>query len=42
MGMLPVMARVYGLSPADVYALTGDEFEAFATDLEAMQGGRSQ
>lgn len=38
MNWLPVLARVYGLAPADVYDLTGDEFAAFVNDLEAISG----
>ena len=40
MTILPVMARVYGLSPADVFDLTHDQLSAFIEDLEAMRGAQ--
>ena len=33
---MPVLARVYGLSPSDVWNLTLEEFDAFVQDLEAQ------
>ena len=35
---MPVLARTYGLTPSDVWALTNPELEAFLKDLEALSG----
>lgn len=41
MNMMPELARVYGLAPADVLALRRDEYEAFLEHYEAMNRGAS-
>ena len=34
--MLPTLARIYGLTPADVWALSEVELATFLEDLEAL------
>ena len=35
-----MMARVYGLSPADVMGLSHDELSVFIEDLEGLRGSQ--
>ena len=35
---MPELARVYGLAPADVYALTSDELDAFLDHHAQLRG----
>ena len=36
--MLPTLARIYGLTPVDVWALSEPELAVFLKDLEALNG----
>ncbi len=36
--MLPTLARIYGLTPSDVWALSELELTTFLKDLEALNG----
>ncbi len=36
--MLPTLARIYGLTPSDVWALSEPELTVFLNDLEALHG----
>ena len=36
--MLPLLARIYGLIPVDVWALSEPELAVFVNDLEALSG----
>ena len=36
--MLPTLAKIYGLTPSDVWALSEPELAVFLKDLEASHG----
>ena len=36
--MLPLLARIYGLTPTDVWALSEPELATFVEDLEVSSG----
>lgn len=38
MTAMPTLARVYGLSPSDVWNLTRDEWDAFVSDMRGNSG----